>query len=426
MEIKKIENEALKEAYYSVKHPSGLQIYVMPKENYSSAFAVFGTNYGSIDTGFKRSDENDFATIPEGTAHFLEHKLFESEELDAFERYAKTGASANAYTSFDQTCYLFSCSANFKENLEILIDFVQHPYFTQETVEKEQGIIGQEIRMYQDVPNWQVMFNLLRAMYSNHPVRIDIAGTIESIAEINADMLYRCYNTFYNLNNMALAVAGNVTVDEVIEVADRMLKKAENVTIERIDHKEPKEVAMDYIEEKLAVATPQFMLGFKETNKEPVVSLKQRLETAVMLDIIAGRTSALYNDMFKKGLINSEFGTEYFNGNGYAAILFSGETNHYKEVAELIKKEIKKFKAEGIKEEEFELVRRKTYGRSIMAFNDVDTLANSLVASHFLKSGLFDDIEILGRMTVEDVNNRLKNTLDENYSSLSVILPQDK
>lgn len=426
MDIKQIKNEALGEFYYTFKHPTGLQIYVMPKENYSSAFAVFGTNYGSIDTGFKRSDENDFASIPEGTAHFLEHKLFESEELDAFARYAKTGASANAYTSFDQTCYLFSCSANFKENLEILLDFVQHPYFTQETVEKEQGIIGQEIRMYQDVPSWQVMFNLLRALYSNHPVRIDIAGTVESIAEIDAPLLYRCYNTFYNLNNMALAVAGNVTVDEVIEVANKMLAKAEPVTIQRVDHKEPAEVAQKYIEQELAVATPQFMLGYKETNPTAEVSLKQRLETSVLLEIIAGRTSPLYNTMFEQGLINSEFGTEYFVGNGYAAILFSGETGKYEKVVELIKAEIERLRKEGIDKDEFELVRRKLYGRSIMAFNDVDSLANSLVAAHFLNVGLFDDMTLLSEMTVQDIENRLKNTLSDEYSALSVILPKNK
>lgn len=425
MDIKKIENEALGEFYYSFKHPTGLQIYVMPKEKYSSAFAVFGTNYGSVDTGFKRSDESDFAFIPEGTAHFLEHKLFESEELDAFARYAKTGASANAYTSFDQTCYLFSCSGNFKENLEILLDFVQHPYFTEETVKKEQGIIGQEIRMYQDVPGWQGMFNLLRALYSKHPVRTDIAGTIESIAEINADTLYRCYNTFYNLNNMALAVAGSVTPEDVIEVADKMLKPAPPLSIERLNHEEPKQINQKYVEEKLAVITPQFSLGFKESLEAPVVSLKQRLETSVLLDILSGKTSRLYNSLFDRGLINGDFGAEYFVGSGYASVIFSGETSHYKEVADEIKAEIKKIKKEGLDKDEFELVRRRMYGHAIMGFNDVDSLANSLIAAHFLGTGLFDDIALLRDMTLEDVNRRLLNTLDEEYSALSVILPNE-
>ena len=221
-EIRERSNALLGDSFFEIKHDTGLRIFVYPKKGYSTTYAVFGTNYGSIDT-FIKTVGNDATPIPEGTAHFLEHKLFESEELDAFERFAKTGANANAYTSFDKTCYLFSCSSNFSKNLEILLDFVQHPYFTQQTVEKEQGIIGQEIRMYQDEPSWQVLFNLLKLMYHKHPVKIDIAGTVESIAEITADTLYGCYNNFYNLNNMVLAVVGNTTVDEVFPTTARTI-----------------------------------------------------------------------------------------------------------------------------------------------------------------------------------------------------------
>ena len=181
-----IKNDILGEGYYSIDHKSGLKIFVYPKKDYAQTYAVFGTKYGSIDTRFKRSDKDEFIEIPEGTAHFLEHKLFESEELDAFQRYAKTGASANAYTSFDRTCYLFTCTGHFKENFEILLDFVKHPYFTEETVQKEQGIIGQEIDMYKDLPDWVCLFNMLSGMYHNHPVKIDIAGTKQSISQITA------------------------------------------------------------------------------------------------------------------------------------------------------------------------------------------------------------------------------------------------
>ena len=170
---KLIKSDILKEEYYEINHKSGLKILVLPKKNYKSTYAVFGTKYGSIDNRFRRKGSDDFITVPEGIAHFLEHKLFESEELDAFTRYAETGASANAYTSFDKTCYLFQCSDRFEDSLKILLDFVTHPYFTKETVEKEQGIIGQEITMYYDVPGWMSTFNLLRCLYHNHPVRID-------------------------------------------------------------------------------------------------------------------------------------------------------------------------------------------------------------------------------------------------------------
>ncbi len=423
MEIKEIKNKLLGEKYYEIKHPTGVTIFVMPKENYSSTYAVFGTKYGSIDTVFALNGDKDFTEIPEGTAHFLEHKLFESEDLDAFERFSETGASANAFTSFDRTCYLFSCTGNFKKNLEILLDFVQSPYFTEQTVQKEQGIIGQEIRMYRDVPDWQVMFNLLRAMYKNHPVRIDIAGTEQSIAEITAETLYKCYNTFYNPKNMALAVAGNTTVEEVLEVADKMLKAKETADIIRKVPDEPKEVNEKRIEEKLSVASPLFNLGFKETWDTPERTLKEEICANIILDVIAGNTSDLYKELLDKNLINTNFGTEYFNGYGYSAMVFAGESKDPDETARIIKEKIRYYKQNGIDENNFEGVRKKHYGREIMSFNDVDDLANSLIENYFLGDGLFESFEILKSITLEDINNMLSKVLEEEYSSLSVILP---
>ena len=245
-------NDLLGDAYYEVRHQTGLTILVYPKPGYSTSYAVIGTNYGSIDDALKVKGGEE-KVLPWGTAHFLEHKLFESEELDAFERFAETGASANAYTTFDRTCYLFSCSSNFRKNLEILLDFVQHPYFTQQTVEKEQGIIGQEIRMYLDEPGWQVLFNLLRSLYHKHPVKVDIAGTEESISHISADLLYECYESFYNLNNMVLACAGNVTVDEVLDICDACLKETPEVFVERPDKGEPADIVQPSIAQAFAV-----------------------------------------------------------------------------------------------------------------------------------------------------------------------------
>ena len=215
MDILEIKNEELNEKYFKVAHPSGLTIYLYPKPEYKSTYAIFGTNYGSIDTKFQVKGSKEVIEVPDGIAHYLEHKLFESEEGDAFSEYAKTGAIANAYTSFDFTGYLFSCSENFDESLKILLNFVQSPYFTEETVKKEQGIIGQEIRMYEDNPDWKVLFNLLNCLYHNHPVKKDIAGSIESIAEITAEKLYTCYKCFYNLNNMSICIVGNIDYKSV-------------------------------------------------------------------------------------------------------------------------------------------------------------------------------------------------------------------
>ena len=234
MELERVSGGGVGDFYYHGRHPSGLEIFLYPKERCSTTYAIFGTRYGSVDNCFQRSDEAAPEQVPEGIAHYLEHKLFESEDGDAFARYARTGASANAYTSFETTSYLFSCSDHLYESLEILLDFVQSPYFTKETVAKEQGIIGQEIKMYDDDPQWQVMFQYLQAMYHAHPIRQDIAGTVESIAQITPEYLYRCYDTFYNLGNMALVLAGKFDVGRVLELCDKMLKPSAPVTVRRV------------------------------------------------------------------------------------------------------------------------------------------------------------------------------------------------
>lgn len=421
-----IKNDILEEGYYSIEHKSGLRIYVYPKEDYASTYAVFGTKYGSIDTRFKRSDKADFTEIPAGTAHFLEHKLFESEELDAFQRYAKTGASANAYTSFDRTCYLFTCTGNFKENFEILLDFVRHPYFTEETVQKEQGIIGQEIDMYKDSPEWECLFNLLDAMYVNHPVKIDIAGTKQSISEITADMLFSCYNTFYNLSNMALAVAGNTTVEEVLEIADRLLEADEDVTVERAFLDEPAEIVKSYVEENLPVATPVFAFGYKESHETHERTLEEEIAMSIILDILAGQMSPLYKELLDDGLVNNTFSTEYFNGYNYAAPIFSGESTDPQTVAEKIKKRIAELKKTLITEEQFETVRKKQYGKTVRAFSDIDTLANDLVVSHFENEELFSEFEVIKNMKLSFVNELLLKAFHEKTAVLSVVCQQKK
>ena len=260
--LKQVFESDFGESYVKCEHESGLQIYILEKPLYNSAYALFGTKYGSIDNVFSVNGEQ--TEVPEGIAHFLEHKLFESEDGDAFTRYAETGAYANAFTSFDKTCYLFKCSTRFYDNLEILLDFVQSPYFTAATVQKEQGIIGQEIRMYDDSPGWRVMFNMLLAMYKNHPVRIDIAGTTESIAEITDELLYKCYNTFYNPQNMFLCIAGNVDTDKVLKMVEEQLKPKEKQDLCRIMPEEPDEILKPYVEQALEVVIPLFCFGYKE------------------------------------------------------------------------------------------------------------------------------------------------------------------
>lgn len=415
------ESKELRERLHEIDHSSGLKIFVMPKANYKSTYAVFGTKYGSIDTCFKRSDQKEYTRVPEGIAHFLEHKLFESEELDAFTRYAETGASANAFTSFDKTCYLFQCSDRFADSLKILLDFVTHPYFTKETVEKEQGIIGQEITMYYDVPGWMSTFNLLRCLYKNHPVRIDIAGTVESISQITDKLLYDCYHTFYNLNNMALAVVGNVTPEEVIKVCDEMLKKSEDVTIERVFDEEPRDIVKSYEEYHIAVSMPVFSFGYKEACKTPQRTVQETVEMEILLEILAGETSNLYSSLFEKGLINSTFSKEYFTGNGYEAVIFEGESTDAKTVAQAIKEEVARLRKEGISDQAFESARRSLYGREIMSYNVTDDVANAVIGCYFAGYSIFDPLEVYKNVKKEDVEKLLSEKLDEKYSALSVV-----
>lgn len=421
MNIKTIESSLVKDKYHVIDHPSGLTIYVYPKDGYKSTYAIIGTKYGSVNTRF-RVDGGEEITVPDGIAHYLEHKLFESEDGDAFARYAKTGANANAYTSFEKTCYLFSCTEKFEESFEILLDFVQSPYFTAETVAKEQGIIGQEIKMYDDSPGWRVMFNTLVGMYQKHPVRIDIAGTVESIAEITAEKLYECYNSFYNLHNMVLCVAGNVTVEQVLKVADKMLKPCEKHTVESIFDDEPYEVGESYVEQKFPVTIPLFNLGFKERiSSEPISSAKAAY-TDILLFALASQSSPLYNKLLNSELINDTFDFERMEGPNYAAIIFGGESRDPKRAAEVIKEHIVKIKKNGIPAEEFERSKRAVYGNIISDFNSNENIANVLVDMHFEGRELFDYVNAAANATLEDVNGRLEEILDVNNCTLSVVI----
>lgn len=408
------------ESYVKAVHSSGLKIYILEKPQYNSAYALFGTKYGSIDTCF--SVDGNETTVPEGIAHFLEHKLFESEDGDAFTRYAETGAYANAFTSFDKTCYLFSCSDRFYDNLEILLDFVQSPYFTQQTVEKEQGIIGQEIRMYDDSPAWRVMFNMLLSMYKNHPVRIDIAGTVESIAKIDADLLYKCYNTFYHPSNMFLCIAGNVDTDRILKQVEESVKESEPIELVRINADEPEEVSEAYVEQSLAVAQPMFCFGYKEPIGDTQRSVKERICSAILMEIIAGETSPLYKRLVDEGLINDEFSSEYFSGFGYSAMIFEGESSDPKRVAEEIKAEVERIKQDGIDKKLFSAIRCGMYGNAIRMFDSVESIAMQFVDCAMSESGLFDEIKYLKSVTADDVFKRI-NLLDNEKTVLSVINP---
>ena len=417
--IKEVKSSRAGDSYYQIKHSSGLQIYVYPKEGYRSAYAIIGARYGRIHTCFSR-DGGEKITVPDGIAHYLEHKLFESAEGDAFTRYAETGASANAYTSFEKTCYLFSCTDHFDESFEILLDFVQDPYFTAQTVQKEQGIIGQEIKMYDDSPDWRVMFNMLEGMYHNHPVKIDIAGTVETIAEITAEKLYDCYNTFYNLNNMVLCVSGNVTGEQVLKTCDRMLKPSEPHTIENYFEDEPYEIVKPFVEQSFPVSMPLFNLGFKE-RADALMDERRLAETEILLSALASPTSALYRELMDSNLINNTFSYELFEGPGYCAVIFGGESRAPEQAAAKIRETIDRVKREGLSREEFEIAKRAVYGDGISSLNSVSNIANMIADYHFNGNELFAAIDAVAEARKADVDRRLTEMLDTDNCTLSVI-----
>ena len=423
MKIKKYESSFLSEAYYVGEMDNGLKIYVLEKAGYSSAYAVFGTKYGSVNVKFRTDKDADFIQVPAGIAHFLEHKLFESEEGDAFEKFARTGAYANAYTSFDRTGYLFSCTDEFEANLTHLLSFVSDPYFTDETVAKEQGIIGQEIKMYDDSPDWRVFFNLLTSVYHNNPVRTDIAGTVESIAEITPQLLYDCYNTFYHPSNMFLCVAGNIKADQVFEIAEKCITTQGRQTIENYEPEEPETVKDAYCVQQLDVAKPLFALGFKQ---DPAVAAnpKARVATELLLEIMAGHSSDLYAKLVEEKLINPEFSFEHFTGRGYSVIIFSGESSQPKAVAERIKQEVLRLKADGIDSAAFTRAKRKNFGQTVMMFNSVEGLSSALCECAIRDEELFDFEEIYSAVEESDLMEALA-TMDIDRTSLSVVEPKE-
>ena len=417
-----VTNGRLGESYLRVEHPSGLTMLLYPMQGYSTSYAMFSTKYGSIDTCFKTGEDIEFATVPAGIAHYLEHKMFESEDGDAFERYAKTGASANAFTSFDKTCYLFACSDHFKESIEILLDFVTDPYFTKETVEKEQGIIGQEIRMYDDDPGWRVMFNLLESMYQNNTVKVDIAGTVESIAQIDADLLYRCYNTFYNLNNMVLTVAGNFDPQEVLDAADKILKKAPELHIERKVAEEPAAVARKRFVQHLPVAVPMFYIGFKSPNAGEKQNFCNMIYDEMILDLVTGETTELYRQLYNDGLINSGIVGETMPGRDYLCSMISGESKDPDQVYERICRAFEKAAVEGVDDEAFERVKKSTYGRYLGLFAKPDALASAMTNCYFAGIDMYDLVELVANSSKEELEKRLWEDFSSENSSLSIVM----
>nr|MBP3681234.1 insulinase family protein [Clostridia bacterium] len=425
--MKIIESTKIKEKAYFEKLENGLNIIIIPKENTNKKYVIWGTNFGSIDNRFIMPGSNEEVFIPDGVAHFLEHKMFEQPNgTNSLDTLMALGLEANAYTTNDHTAYLFECSSDkFYEGLDELMDYVQSPYFTDENVEKEKGIIGQEIMMYDDDPGFKLYLNTMDCLYHKNAVKLDIAGTIESISKIDPDVLYKCYNTFYHPSNMTLVVCGNFKPEELIEEIKKRLKHKENQgEIKRIYEVEEDSINRKIKETNMEVSVPIFMIGYKDKlpNSEEIV--KKHIAIEVILNMLIGKSSELYKELYNNGDLLAEPDLDYEFSKQYAHVLISGQSKNPQVIYERFKTEVEKFKRNGLNEEHFERIKRKIYGDYVTEYNSVGDIARMFLSDSFKGINSFDYIEKYNTVTREYVEQVLREVFDEEKMVLSVVRPK--
>lgn len=423
--MKQIRHERLNETLYTETLPNGLEVCLLPKPGFSKTYAVFTARYGSADNRFRKADGEEIA-LPDGIAHFLEHKMFEEPEGDVFQKFADHGASANAFTSFDRTAYLFSATRDVGENVETLLDFVQAPYFTDENVEKEKGIIGQEIQMYRDNPDWRVYYGLIGAMYAADPIRIDIAGSIESISTINKETLYLCHETFYHPGNMLLFVVGNVEAERLMERirANQAAKSFGPLRQpERIYPEEPVPVRERRIVVELPVSLPKCYFGFKEP--KPVGSgddlARQEAATRVLLDLLLGPSSDLYQSLYDDNLVSDAFGFDCQVTPRYAYSMIGGDTRDPDLLLERVKEGFEQARRDGFTEAEFERQRKKRIGTYLRMFNSLEAIANEYTKHRFRGTDLFGWLSVYEGLTLDDINRRFTEHVNWEQLAVSIV-----
>ncbi|OIN68219.1 peptidase M16 [Exiguobacterium sp. KRL4] len=401
---------------------NGLAVYLLQKKGYEKTYATFTTRYGSIDNRFKKDEQ--WVNVPDGIAHFLEHKMFESEQGDVFQQFGRLGASANAFTSFSRTAYLFSATSLIEQNLETLIDFVQDPYFTAESVEKEKGIITQEIQMYQDNPGWRLFFGLIESMYAKHPVRIDIAGTPESINQITAEDLYTCYQTFYHPSNMVLFVVGNIDPAETLALikANQAKKNyADRPAIERDYGVEPKAAARKRVELELDVKTPKVLIGYKDTSLGGEEQLRRELTSELLLHLLFDQTSSTYLALYEDGLIDDTFSFDYSSEEEFAFATFGMETEDPDRFITVYEKLL----AARPVFEETEVVRKRNMmqGKFLRALNSPEFIANQFSRHALAGTNLFTLPTLIASITKEEIEARFDELFALENRSISIVKP---
>ncbi|MBR5501784.1 MAG: insulinase family protein [Oscillospiraceae bacterium] len=418
-----IRNEKLAEHYTKAVLDSGLTVLIYEMPQKSSVSVQLSAAIGSVTKHFELDGQT--VELPAGVAHFLEHKLFESEQGDAFTLFAQTGASANAFTSFDRTTYLFNTSINEFDALRILIRFVNAPHFTEQSVAKEQGIIGEEIRMYEDDPGWQLIFSLFRLLYKNLPINEDIAGSRQSISQITPQMLYDCCKAFYAPHNMVLAVAGNISAEDVLAVCEEEYAalKQENHSSRELPVAEPQEIVAPFSSRSMEVAQRMFAMGYKEQPLCEEDRIRHETMLDMLLDLVAGESTEFYRELYEEGLINDSFSGGYYTGRGYLCTYFEGESSEPQKVAQLLKARIAQLKQHGLDPQLFEERRRSAYGDAVCLFDSVDAVANNLTYCHFKNCEIYDIMNVIDSITCEEMQQMLNSLFPDERCALSVIEP---
>ncbi|WP_337983336.1 EF-P 5-aminopentanol modification-associated protein YfmH [Lysinibacillus sp. C5.1] len=430
--MKTIEFKQLDETLYYEKLENGLDVYILPKKGFSKTFVTFTTKYGSVDRTFVPLGESQSITVPDGIAHFLEHKMFEKEDGDVFQKFSEYGASANAFTSFTRTAYLFSSTDNIYTSTETLLNFVQEPYFTEATVNKEKGIIGQEITMYDDQPDWRLYFGTIENMYHTHPVKIDIAGTIESIDGITADHLYTCYNTFYHPSNMLLFAIGAVEPEEMMAfIRENQGKKEfpEPTPIQRFFEEEPTDVAVKERTLHMDVQKPKVYMGLKakDTNLSGREMLKHELSVQIALELIFGRTSSFYERVYDEGLIDESYAFDFTLEKGFGFALIGSDSTEPDTLAKAIKAELEKYeKGAQFASADLERIKRKKIGFFLRALNSIEFIANQFTRYSFNDMNLFDVVPVLEELTIEDLTKAFASIQGESQQTVFKVLPTEK
>lgn len=421
--IKERVYDRIGETLYTQVLNNGLSIYTIPKPGFSKSYAFFATNYGGADRRFKLRGK--WLDTPAGIAHFLEHKMFDTEKGNALMELAANGASPNAFTSNEITAYYFQCTKGFYQNLKTLLEFVSVPYFTEDSVSKEQGIIGQEIRMIHDKPNSRIYYNFLKALYKNHPARDTIAGTEESIAQITAQTLYDCHKVFYNPSNMVLCVVGDVDAEKIGEIAEEILPKdAAEIPVKDYGEKEKPAPFMQRLEEKMEVSLPIFMAGTKVLGEYRGDDyLKCELAGDLASRYIAGPSSPLYSKLYTDGLITGNFGMGVDIGRSLTTVMFSGESREPDKVVDAIKNEIEAIIKSGLDSDRISNLKKMRTGSLIRGLNHFENICYAQSEAHFADTTELMQVEVLEKVSDCDIINFLKEHLNPQNFALSLITP---